>query len=289
MLEVLIFFFGLVVGFVSGMLGIGGGIIMAPLLLYVPPLLGVGQLDMKDVAGLTMVQGLVATLSGVLVHRRFRFVSKELVIWMGSSIAVASLTGASLSKWAPEAALRGIFAIIALVAATMMFLPKREAREDFTAEQVSFSKPLAVTAAAFVGFFTGMVGQGGAFLLIPTMLYVLRLPIRVVIGSSLGIVFFSALAGFIGKLGTGQIPFLPALALVASVVPSAQLGGYVSRRTPTKVLRTMLAAFIALTAIKMGTELVWGQGTFQTARSSLSKVQPHEAPLRQSSKEDDNR
>lgn len=258
MLELLICVFGLVVGFIAGMLGIGGGIIMAPLLLYLPPLLGVGQLDMKDVAGLTMVQGLVATLSGVLVHRRFRFVSHELVIWMGSSIAIASLAGATLSKWAPEAALRGIFAVIALVAATMMFLPKREANEDFTAEQVSFSKPLAVAVAVFVGFFTGMVGQGGAFLLIPTMLYVLRLPIRVVIGSSLGIVFFSALAGFIGKLSTGQIPFLPALALVASVVPAAQLGGYVSRRTPTKLLRMMLAVLIALTAVKMGMELIWG-------------------------------
>ncbi|MHB8922935.1 MAG: sulfite exporter TauE/SafE family protein, partial [Thermoleophilia bacterium] len=55
---------GLAGGFFSGWLGIGGGIIMAPLLLYVPAALGVGDLDMKTIAGLTMVQSLFATGSG---------------------------------------------------------------------------------------------------------------------------------------------------------------------------------------------------------------------------------
>ena len=56
---------------------------MIPLLLYVPPLLGVGQLDMKQVAAVSMVQVLSASLSGVIVHNKNRFVSKSLLLYMG--------------------------------------------------------------------------------------------------------------------------------------------------------------------------------------------------------------
>ncbi|MCK5192959.1 MAG: TSUP family transporter, partial [Desulfobulbaceae bacterium] len=66
---------GLITGFLSGLLGIGGGIVMAPLLLYVPPLFGFEPLPMRIVAGLTIVQGLLACISGALSHRQFRMVS----------------------------------------------------------------------------------------------------------------------------------------------------------------------------------------------------------------------
>ncbi len=85
---------GLTGGFFSGWLGIGGGIIMAPLLLYVPAAIGSGVLDMKVVAGLTVVQSLFATGSGVLAHRKARHVSRPLVLWMGAGITAGSLAGA---------------------------------------------------------------------------------------------------------------------------------------------------------------------------------------------------
>ena len=56
---------------VSGMLGVGGAIVMIPLLLYVPPLLGVGALDMKHVAGVTMVQVFFAAASGIVFINAF--------------------------------------------------------------------------------------------------------------------------------------------------------------------------------------------------------------------------
>ena len=62
----------LVGAFVSGLVGVGGAIVMIPLLLYVPPLLGVGRLDVKTVTAVTMVQVFVAAVSGVIVHRRRR-------------------------------------------------------------------------------------------------------------------------------------------------------------------------------------------------------------------------
>ena len=57
---------GAAVGFLSGLLGIGGGIVMFPLLLYVPPLLGLGGIDVKSITGLTMAQGFFAALTAML-------------------------------------------------------------------------------------------------------------------------------------------------------------------------------------------------------------------------------
>ncbi len=124
-LAITLFLIGAAGGFLSGWLGIGGGIVVAPLLLYVPPWLGLPPLDMKVVAGLTMVQSLFATGSGVLVHRRFHHVSRQLVLWAGLSTAGASLAGALASAYVSAELLLGIFAVMALLAAGLMFVPRR--------------------------------------------------------------------------------------------------------------------------------------------------------------------
>lgn len=255
-LHYLVFILGLIGGVAAGLLGIGGGIIMTPLLLYVPSLLGVSTLDMKTVAGLTMVQGLAGSLSGMLAHHRFRFVCKRLVTVMGGGITLASLMGAILSKRVHSNVLLELFAFMALVAAVMMFVPKRDDGDSVPAEQVRFSPTLAALIAAAVGFLGGMVGQGGAFILIPLMLYVLNIPTRITIGSSLGIVFFSALAGFVGKLSTQQIPLLLALALVAGALIGAQIGARFSKTAKTSTLRHVLACLIALSALRMGWQVI---------------------------------
>ena len=183
---------GLTGGFFSGWLGIGGGIIMAPLLLYVPAAIGTGVLDMKVVAGLTVVQSLFATGSGVLAHRRTQHVSRPLVLWMGTGITAGSLAGALYSKYLVANVLLAIFAGLALLAAAMMLIPYREAEREPRAMDVAFNQPLALLLGLLLGSVSGLVGQSGAFIIIPAMLYILKSPARTTIGSSLGIVFLAA-------------------------------------------------------------------------------------------------
>lgn len=245
---------GLCVSFLSGLLGIGGGIVMAPALLYLPPLLGAGELDMRAVAGLTITQGLAACLFAGLRHNKYRFVSRPLVAVMGPTILLAALAGGVLSKYVPNEALLAVFAGLALLAAALMLIPKGAEGDDAVADDVAFSRPRAIAIALSIGFLGGLVGQGGSFILIPLMLYALRLPTRVVIGSNLGIVFFSSLAGFVGKAATGQIPLLLACALVVGAIPGSQAGSYVSKRTEPGKLRFGLALVVVLAAVKMCSE-----------------------------------
>lgn len=241
----------------SGLLGLGGAIIMVPLLLYVPPLLEVGQLDMKAIAGITMVQVFFASLSGVLVHRANRFVSGELTLYMGGGIVVGSLGGAVMSKYLTADFLLGVFAGLALIASVMMLIPRQEVNSDIPADQVRFNRALASGAAFTVGLFGGMVGAPGAFILIPIMIYLLRIPTRVAVGTSLGVVLMSSAAGMVGKMSTGQIPFLPAFALVAGAVPGARIGALLSKKLHVQNLRLAISLIIALTAAKIWYELLF--------------------------------
>jgi uncharacterized membrane protein YfcA len=104
-----------------------------------------------------------------------------------------------------------------------------------------------------------MVGAPGAFLYIPVMIYVLNLPTRIVIGSTLGIVLLGAITGTVGKMVTGQIIWPYALALVVGTIPGAQLGGTVSKKVNTKHLRMAIAVIIAITGIRMWVQVLSGR------------------------------
>lgn len=244
-------FLGLGGGFLSGLLGLGGAIFMIPLLLYVPPLLGVGHLDMKQIAAVSMVQVLFASLSGVIVHNKNRFVSKSLLLYMGTANAVGNLAGSVFSKQTKSDFLLEIFASMAIIAAIVMFIPKREQGENISPEELNYNKPLAALVSLVIGGFGGMVGAPGAFIYIPVMIYLLNIPTRIVIGSTLGIVLLGALAGTIGKMATGQIIWPYAIALVIGTIPGAQIGGKISKITNTKYLRVSIAIIIAVTGLKM--------------------------------------
>ena len=108
--------------FVAGLLGAGGAFVMIPLLLYVPPLLGVGLLDIKEVAGVTMAQVLVAASAGMLAHRRHGAVSSRIVWAGGVAMAVASFVGALVSKYVSGRVLLFVFAVMVTAAAALAFV-----------------------------------------------------------------------------------------------------------------------------------------------------------------------
>ncbi len=242
---------GACVGFLSGLLGIGGGIVMFPLLLYVPPLLHLPPIDVKSVTGLTMVQGFFSALTAVFYYHKNALVNKQLVLTLGLSLFLSSLAGALASHRLDDRILLTVFGVLALVAAVMMLIPRSYVHDDLTEERVNFNKAVAVAIGVVLGFTIGLVGQGGAFILIPVMLYVLRIPLRVALGSTLAIGLFSSSAGLLGKVATGQVPWLLALPLLAGAVPSARLGSIAGKKTKTVYLKWLLASLIAATAFKV--------------------------------------
>lgn len=247
---------GMIAGFLSGLLGIGGGIVMAPLLLFVPPIFGFEPLAMQVVAGLTIVQGLLSCLFGSLIHKKFHFVSGQLTLYMGVSIFVMAVLGGAGSRFVSNDILLFIFSCLAGIAAFLMIIPVKLDTERPDVDDLSFSRIRAVLASSGVGLLGGLVGQGGSFILIPLMTSYVRIPTRIAIGSNLAIVFLSSLAGFIGKAATGQIEWFLALPIALTVIPASTIGAYVSRGLPVKGLRLILAVLIGLAAVRMWISLL---------------------------------
>lgn len=249
---------GFIGAFVAGLVGIGGAVLMIPLLLYVPPLFGVPALAIHTVSGLTMVQVPAAGLAGLLGHLHRGSLDGRLVLVLGGGMAAGSLVGALLSGVMPPQVLAGTFAALALVAAVLMFLP-RKSLPDAAASATALNVPIAVGSGFVVGLIVGTVGAGGGFVLVPVMALVLRVPLRSAVSASLAIVALSGLMGMVGKGVTGQIDWLMALALVTGALPGARLGAVVSRGMAVTALSFVLGVVITLAAVRIGWDILLGR------------------------------
>jgi uncharacterized membrane protein YfcA len=175
---------------------------------------------------------------------------------MGPPSAVASLVGAFVSRDTPDNVILLVFAILAFAGGVMLLLPATPREES--AADVRADPKLAIPISVVLGFFGGMVGIGGIAFIIAALVYVLRVPPRIAIGSSLGIGLFAAVAALIGKAATAQIdPPLAAIVFVSALVASP-LGAAVSVRTQPRALLAILAVIVMLAAIRIAFTAVAG-------------------------------
>lgn len=255
-LIIVLFLIGAIGSALSGMVGIGGSIIKYPMLLYIPPLLGLTAFTAQEVSAISAIQVFFATLAGMFVFKKGGFINGKLVAYMGISIVIGSFAGGYGSKFLPNEAINLVYAILALIAAIMMFFPKKGDEGD-EGQKVEFNKILAITSALIVGIASGIVGAAGAFITVPVMLVLLKIPTRVAIGSSLAITFISSIGSTAGKLLGGHMLLIPSVIMVIASLLAAPLGAQLSTRMNTKVLQNILIFLIGGTVIKIWYEILF--------------------------------
>ena len=254
--EVVVALAGLAASFLSGLLGIGGGIVLTPLLLYLPAIVGATTIPVKIITGLTVVQAISGSVLGMLRHRSYGNVSTRLVLLMGPPAAVASLIGALLSRDSSDQLLLAIFALFSFLGAIFLVLPVRA--KDVTAAELRVNQPLAIALAVVIGGFGGMVGIGAIAFIVAALVYFLKVPARIAIGSSLGIGMFGAVAAFIGKAATAQIDPRLAAVIVATALIGSPLGAWTSVRTRSAILMRLLALIVAIAAVRIAWSAISG-------------------------------
>ena len=251
----LIFIIGFVGSFISGMVGIGGSIIKYPMLLYIPSILGFAAFTAHEVSGISAILVFFATIGGVWAYRKGGYLNKQLIIYMGASILIGSFIGGFGSRFLSEGSVNFVYAILATIAVVMMFLPKK-GLDDQSFDEVTFNKMLASSLALAVGIGAGIVGAAGAFILVPIMLIVLKIPTRMTIASSLAITFISSIGSTAGKLMTGQILFVPSAVMIVASLIAAPIGAMMGKKMDTKILQWILSVLIFASAIKIWLEFI---------------------------------
>jgi uncharacterized membrane protein YfcA len=244
-----------VAGFGSGFIGVGGGLLLFPLLIYIPPYFGLNAIDAKTVAALVISQVFFGGLIGGAAHWRRGRVHGKLTLVGGVTSSAGAFFGGIASKWVSEWFLLLLFGIVTIVAGAVMFLPAPSAeREAANIDAIAIPFVALGAIALAVGVVVGLLGAGN-FLFVPLLIYLLKMPTRISIGSSLVIFVVNGFSGFLGKLVTGQIPWLLTLAIIAGASLGALAGEKCHSQVSPKVLRYAYAGIIAVVALRIWTTI----------------------------------
>lgn len=276
----ILFGMGGMVGILSGMFGVGGGFLMTPLLIFygIPPIVAVATEANQIVA---------SSISGAYAHWRRAAVD----IKMGTILLIGGVIGSlfgirlfvllknlgqiDLIISLSYVILLGIIGTLTFVEGIRsMIIPnelrtlKKRNRERLwiyslplrtkfkkSGLYISIIPPLVI--GFFVGILASIMGIGGGFIMVPAMIYLLRMPTNVVIGTSLyQIIFVTSLVTILHAYENQTVDIMLALILMSGGVVGAQIGAALGHRLKAEQLRFMLGILILAVCIKILTSLV---------------------------------
>lgn len=272
---------GGIVGFLSGMFGVGGGFLITPLLFFigVPPAVAVATGANQVVA---------SSISGVLAQLR----RKGVDFAMGGVLLGGGVVGSALGVWVFGIMTRlgqiDLFVQLSYVIflgliGAMMFqeslrsllrarkpggAPIRRAhvhswvhglpfKMKFRASGLYISVIPPTLIGAAVGFLSAIMGVGGGFILVPAMIYLLGMPTKVVIGTSLfQIIFVTSFTTLAHAVNSQTVDMMLALLLILGGVVGAQLGTRVGVRLKAEQLRILLSLLVLTVSIRIAVDLL---------------------------------
>jgi uncharacterized membrane protein YfcA len=272
----LIFIMGGFVGLLSGIFGVGGGFLMTPLLIMVgiPPTVAAAS-DSNQIVG--------ASTSGTLAHYRMGNVDFKMGILLLIGGVLGGTLGVQLIKVLrhmgnADFLIQITYVVMLGVVGAYMFMEslqglkgakpvtvvaKKESgytrfvkalpwQMQFEKSGIELSILMPLVLGVFVGVLAAIMGVGGGFIMVPVMVYLLRMPMHVVVGTSLFQILFTCINVTIMQANTNHtVDFVLALILLIGSTLGAQFGAKISRRLKGDQLKIILASLVLLVMAKM--------------------------------------
>jgi len=268
---------GAAVGFISGLFGIGGGFLMTPVLVFlgIPPVVAVAS-EANHVAA--------SSMSSVIAYGRRRAVDFRMGGVLAAGGAIGSFIGVEVFRWlrllgqADLVVSLSYLIFLGVIGALMLTEslgailrrrrgeappPRRDRRPvwlyglpfkvRFPRSRLYISVIPPVVLGVFVGVLSAIMGVGGGFILVPAMVYILRMPAGVVVGTSLFQIIITTSLTSVLQAGRNQtVDIVLATLLLIGGVLGAQLGAKASARFRAEELRALLGLIVLFMGLNMG-------------------------------------
>ncbi len=249
-----------------GTIGAGGSILAVPVLVYIL------EVDEVSATGYSLFIVGMASAFGMLDYFRRKEIKFSVALWFGiPSIFAVFATRSFLIPALPETIftagsfvlskglmIMAVFSIMMIAASVSMILPFREK----SIQSGSVPNPfLSLLEGVLVGTFTGFVGAGGGFLIVPVLVMFFRLEMKTAIGTSLAIIAAKSLAGFGGEIMAhgNQIDWSILSWFTSLSIAGSIAGSRLSRILPAKSLKPVFGVFVFLTGVFIiGKEIAGG-------------------------------
>lgn len=253
---------GLLIGLLSGLLGIGGGLVAVPALLWIFTHQGVAYAVTMHMAIGTSLGGIIFTsLAAVLAFNKQQSIVWPYVVRMLPGIIIGTLVGAAISDHISTHGLKIFFGVFVLIMALRMFFTKKDAPAP-GAKPHKVSPFFIVFLGTATGLLAGLLGVGGSVIIIPGLLYC-GLTMRQCSGTSIASILPVALVGTLSMIAvgwhhpnlppfsTGYVNWPAALGLSIPSIFSVRLGAKWGKQLPQLTLRKAFAVFLIFVALNM--------------------------------------
>jgi len=269
----LIFILSLVVGVLSGLFGVGGGFLMTPFLIFlgVPPAYAVpneannilgtsisgstthylkGTLDYK-MGFMIVIGGVVGTILGIITFSYFKDIGKiNIVISLSYMYILAIIGTVMLVQGVSEIDRARRKIVIRKKLHSHYWIHGLPFRMRFKKSQLYESAFTPIIIGLVVGFIAAIMGVGGAFILVPAMIYIIGMPTRLIPGTSLFVtIFVSAIVTILHAFNYGSIDLMLVMILILGSILGVQIGQKLSEKVDSSQFKTILAVLLLLVGI----------------------------------------
>jgi len=240
---------GFLVGFLASLLGLGGGVLLVPILV-----LGL-DLTTHSAVSTSLVAVLATAVSATLEYARQKRIVFRLGILTITATIPAAFIGAEISQHLSSPILAAIFSIVVICLGFAMFFGKDRRNERVSSNNKMLASGLSLLAsfALFfcVGLVAGLLGIGGGILIVPIYTLLLGVRIHYAVATSAFTIIFTALAGLLRHYTLGHLLFEYTIPLTIGLVIGAQLGPRLNKMLNTSLLRRIFAIAIIGVSINL--------------------------------------
>jgi len=234
--------FGIGAGLLSGMFGLGGGIIIVPGLMFA---LG---MDQRRAHGTSLAGVLPISMASIITYWTHDHINWPVALWLTIGSVAGALVGARLLAVLPKKTLTLLFVAVLAIAGIRMFF---EIDSTGTTVVNTATAVVLIIIGFFVGALAGMLGIGGGLITVPIMVVIFHVPPAVAKGTALAVVIPTALSGTIQNLANKNADLFAALLVSITGIFSAVAGGWVAAQMTPAVSNFLFAVLLMVIAGRM--------------------------------------